>query len=86
MTIFDTLRNLGKKASCLNNIGCLYLKNKEFSNSLTFLNESIKISKELKKDNEANIKNYFIMGCRYYNKGLACFTNLKYLIELHMPL
>lgn len=82
MSVFHTLHNVQKKGSCLNNIGCLYLKINQFQNAITFLDESIKIANEFQAcDEQSKFQNQFILGCRHYNKALCCYTNLQKLIE-----
>lgn len=78
--IFDQLNNRDKLGSCMNNLGCIYLKKDQFDNSFEFLNESIHIQQEIisknrdKKDvsDKDQMSNQFIIACRHYNKALAC--------------
>ncbi len=41
--IFKNLNNSEKHGSCMNNLGCIYLKKKQFETSIDFLNEAILI-------------------------------------------
>lgn len=41
--IFGQLENKEKLGSCMNNLGCIYLKKDQFEISLQFLNKSIEI-------------------------------------------
>ena len=41
--IFDQLDNQQKLGSCINNLGCIYLKKDQFENSFDFLNQAIQI-------------------------------------------
>lgn len=41
--IFETLHNQEKLGSCMNNLGCIYLKKDQFEISFEFLDESIQI-------------------------------------------
>lgn len=45
--IFDQLKNRQKLGSCMNNLGCIYLKKGMFENSFEFMNEAIHIQHEL---------------------------------------
>lgn len=82
--IFDTLHNIDKKGACMNNISCLYIKNKDYVKGLNFINESIDISKELDhvlmndhtNSRDQYTKHQFVTACRHFNKGLCCFMNI----------
>jgi hypothetical protein len=41
--IFDHLNNQEKLGSCMNNLGCIYLKKEQFVNSTGFLDQAISI-------------------------------------------
>ena len=45
--IFSRLHNIDKRGACMNNISCLYIKNKDYGKGQEFINESIEISAEL---------------------------------------
>jgi len=44
--IFEKLENQEKLGSCLNNLGCIYVKKDQFEISLQFLDKSIKIQEK----------------------------------------
>lgn len=88
-SIFDKLNNNEKLGSCMNNLGCIYLKIDQFENSLKFLNNATIIQDKIienelsKKDkpgeevSEKDVKRFlFVNGCRHYNKGLSCKMRL----------
>ena len=52
--IFEQLKNREKKGSCMNNLGCIYLKKHQFDKSLEFLNQAISIQKEIITDEDKN--------------------------------
>lgn len=41
--IFDQLNNQEKLGSCMNNLGCIYLKKDQYENSFEFLRQAIEI-------------------------------------------
>lgn len=41
--IFDQLNNQEKLGSCMNNLGCIYLKKDQYDNSFEFLRQAIEI-------------------------------------------
>jgi len=45
--IFEQLGNEEKLGSCLNNLGCIYLKKEQFKNSMFFLGEAIFIQQRV---------------------------------------
>lgn len=92
--IFEQLKNREKKGSCMNNLGCIYLKKHQFEKSQEFLNQAIHIQNEIisdekKLDNpddkndqeqESIMNSYkFILACRLYNKAL---TSQRYIINV----
>lgn len=38
--IFSELKNREKEGSCINNLGCIYIKKDQFENAFMFLNEA----------------------------------------------
>lgn len=52
--IFSELQNNTKLGICINNLGCIYLKKKQYSNSRIFLMEAIKLQRDLITQYEAN--------------------------------
>ena len=48
MKIFDQLDNQEKKGSCINNLGCIYLKKEQFETAIEFLDEAIYIQQQVK--------------------------------------
>lgn len=91
--IFGQLENKEKLGSCMNNLGCIYLKKDQFEIALQFLNNSIKIQEDFietergKKNYNSNDQkiNMFVKACRMYNKGLACQKYLFKLLEEYVP-
>lgn len=93
--IFDTLHNQEKLGSCMNNLGCIYLKKDQFEISFDFLDESIDIQQSLekkertKREGELGGKDMtsllFVNSCRNYNRALACHRFILKLIEEYMP-
>ena len=67
--IFDNLNNQEKLGSCMNNLGCIYLKKDQFDNSIDFLDHSIHIGNDIitveKRKKEVSEKD--IMGILFIN-------------------
>jgi len=92
--IFEKLENQEKLGSCMNNLGCIYLKKDQFEISKQFLDKAIKIQgsfidQENKKGNKDNMKerasNSFVKACRLYNKGLSCQKYILKIITEYLP-
>ena len=79
--IFSELKNREKEGSCINNLGCIYIKKNQFENAIIFLDEAIMIQYEIiereklkaERSGKEMRSQYFVMACRHYNKGLACY-------------
>lgn len=77
----------------MNNISCLYIKNKDYIKGLYFIEKSIIISNEMFKvldddrDNNksAYARQHLVTASRYFNKGLCCFMNIQHLINVYLP-
>jgi len=46
-SIFNKLNNNEKYGSCMNNLGCIYLKKNQFEKAIEYLEESIDIQKKV---------------------------------------
>lgn len=89
LLIFKQIKNDAKSGSCMNNIGCIYIKTKEYDLARKFIENSIQFQQKIVKENQndANLlKRYkFMLGCRYFNKVLACRAQLMSIINKEMP-
>ena len=91
--IFDNLNNQEKLGSCMNNLGCIYLKKDQFINSIDFLDHSISIGNDIikfeKQKKDASEKDImgilFLNACRQYNKGLSCKRYIEKIIKEYIP-
>lgn len=85
--IFSELKNREKEGSCINNLGCIYLKKDQHDNALTFLTTAVCIQQELldaeqlkvERSEKELLSQYFVLACRHYNRGLAC---QRYIIKV----
>jgi len=78
--IFDQLGNREKYGSCMNNLGCIYIKKDCFEHAVEFLKNASEIqqliinnAKSNPSVSETDMKSFlFVNACRNYNKALAC--------------
>jgi len=94
--IFYQLQNTEKYGSCMNNLGCIYLKKEQYKKSLAFLSEAIIYQQKcIDKTKEGKDKTEkidrdtkalaFVNACRNYNKALSCYRLILSLINKYLP-
>jgi hypothetical protein len=69
--IYKKTRSFEKVQSCLNNIGCLYLKNNDFELSEAFIIESLRMHQEQIPEGIEKQMWLFMKACRLCNLGLV---------------
>ena len=87
--IFTQMQNMNKLGSCMNNLGCIYLKKNQFQNSFEFVNEAVSIQEDiLKKERNKETNVYdevkgllFVFACRHYNRALTRQRYILHVIE-----
>ena len=87
--IFSELKNREKEGSCINNLGCIYIKKNQYEKAISFLGEAVYIQEEIldreSRKSELSEKEqrsqFFVLASRHYNLGLACYRYILTLIE-----